>query len=445
MRPRSRPMGCAPRACPPATPRTRGPTATPSWPPRNSGAPRPTPPPPSWPPRAEQLGLHRKAEVLGGQLQAVESAAAAEDLAGRPPWPLPQKMCGPRRSPTPNLPRCGTTTAGSSPGLCSGDAPSSAGVATARPWTVKPCGPRWADFGPCAPCSTERLPDEARLAGLRSRGTQLRLDLEQLEDNRTSGAAALDALRTESAALLAALRPLEELAAEVQLRTKEAAAADELAGPGRRYAAAEAECPRSRCGTARRARDGVPGPAAALARSPRGAAGQRRGRARHPAPGRRPVPRLRQPRAPGPRPRCSVRPGRRRGRKGRAAGLRGGRRAALAALERELADAQQERRRPGGAGRQHPARGSPRGSRPGPAERAEDATVQPGPCRQPGPAWPNSTRRSPPRTGPRPTPPPASPKRNPPSPKSRNRPTPSNTPWTSCAPATRPSNSGSPP
>ena len=88
----------------------------------------------------------------------------------------------------------------------------------------------------------ERLPDEARLAGLRSRSTQLRLGLAQLEDERTSGAAALLALRQESDALLAGLRPLEELAAEVQLRTKEAAAAEELLVLVRRYAAAEKAC-----------------------------------------------------------------------------------------------------------------------------------------------------------------------------------------------------------
>ena len=109
----------------------------------------------------------------------------------------------------------------------------------------------------------ERLPDEARLAGLRSRVTQLRRTWRSWK-RAAAGAAALAALRTESEALLAALRPLEELAAEVQLRTKEAAAAEELVVLVRRYAAGR-EGLRRRCGTPQPRPGGVPGPPPALA------------------------------------------------------------------------------------------------------------------------------------------------------------------------------------
>jgi exonuclease SbcC len=86
------------------------------------------------------------------------------------------------------------------------------------------------------------LPEESRLAGLIARTGQLGSALERLTADRNSGAAALDTLRTETAGLLAGLRPLEELAAEVRLRTKEAAAAEELVAMVGRHAAAEAAC-----------------------------------------------------------------------------------------------------------------------------------------------------------------------------------------------------------
>ena len=69
-------------ACPPGTPRQRVPPARPSWPRPNAGAPRLRPPPPPSPPRAHSWACTAQAEVLGGQLQAVDSAGAAEE-AGR--------------------------------------------------------------------------------------------------------------------------------------------------------------------------------------------------------------------------------------------------------------------------------------------------------------------------------------------------------------------------
>ena len=88
----------------------------------------------------------------------------------------------------------------------------------------------------------ERLPDEARLDGMVARRTELQTTLKQLGQGSRAGAAALDALRDEAAVLLARVKPLEELAAEAQLRTKEAAAAEELVAMVSRHTAAVQVC-----------------------------------------------------------------------------------------------------------------------------------------------------------------------------------------------------------
>ena len=188
--------------------------------------------------KSGQLGLHRQAEVLGGQLQAVDSAATAEQQASA----AMAAAAGNVRTAAltdPELAAMRNATSGSSPDLPSGDSPDSAGVADSPALDGEALRSALGGLRSLRAVLEERLPDEARFAALRSRSTQLRLGLAQLEDSRTSGAAALLALRSESSALLAALRPLEELAAEVQLRTKEAAAAEELLVLVRRYAAAE--------------------------------------------------------------------------------------------------------------------------------------------------------------------------------------------------------------
>jgi exonuclease SbcC len=172
-----------------------------------------------------QLGLHRKAEVLGGQLQAADNARAAEEAAADAMAAAVEELRAAALT-DPELAALGDRTTDGGPGRWSGEVLRSA----------------MGELRSLRAVLEERLPDEARLAGLRSRSTQLRLALTRLEDERTSGDAALLVLRQESAALLAGLRPLEELAAEVQLRTKEAAAAEELLVLVRRYAEADKDC-----------------------------------------------------------------------------------------------------------------------------------------------------------------------------------------------------------
>ena len=175
--------------------------------------------------KIEQLGLHRKAEVLGGQLQAADNARAAEEVAAAAMAAAVEELRTAALT-DPELAALGDRTADGGPGRWSGEVLRSA----------------LGELRSLRAVLEERLPDEARLAGLRSRSTQLRLGLTRLEDERTSGNAALLVLRQESADLLAGLRPLEELAAELQLRTKEAAAAEELLVLVRRYAEAGKDC-----------------------------------------------------------------------------------------------------------------------------------------------------------------------------------------------------------
>ncbi|MCU1547403.1 MAG: family ATPase [Arthrobacter sp.] len=190
--------------------------------------------------KIEKLGLHRKAEVLGGQLQAVESAAAVEELAAAAMTGAAEEL----RSAAITDPEltgveltaqlAGTTPPGSS-------APDSP-LSTGSPVDIEDLRAALGRLRSLRAVLQERLPDEARLAGMMTRTTRLRTTLEQLEEGRRSGAAALEALRAESAALLAGLRPLEALAAELQLRTKEAASAEELVVMVGRYVGAEAAC-----------------------------------------------------------------------------------------------------------------------------------------------------------------------------------------------------------
>lgn len=173
--------------------------------------------------KSGQLGLHRKAEILGGQLQAVDSAAKAEELAAAALSAAADEL-GVVASTDPELAGLSSGTTGDPDGFLDGGSLRTAlsGLRSLRA------------------VLEERLPDEARLAGLRSRIGELRQTLSRLESVRSSGAAALDALRFESEALLAGLSPLEELAAELQMRTKEAAAAEELVNLVRRYTGAQA-------------------------------------------------------------------------------------------------------------------------------------------------------------------------------------------------------------
>ncbi|MCU1520447.1 MAG: chromosome segregation protein [Arthrobacter sp.] len=172
--------------------------------------------------KSRQLDLHRKAEVLGGQLQAVDSAATAEEVAAAAMAAATEELRAAALI-DPELAALETVTDVSA---VDGEALQSA----------------LRGLRSLSAVLEERLPDEARLAGLRGRTAQLRRSVAQLEAGLTSGAAALAALRNESGSLLAGLRPLEELAAEVQLRAKEAAAAEELVVLVRRHAAAQQAC-----------------------------------------------------------------------------------------------------------------------------------------------------------------------------------------------------------
>jgi exonuclease SbcC len=181
--------------------------------------------------KAGRLEQHRKAEVLGGQLQAVDSAQAAEERAARAAGTAAAEL---------------RTAARTDPEL--------AVLAAALPDSGGPAGGLLPDgsvlrtelgrLRSLRAVLEERLPDEERLAVLVARSAELQNTLAGLRTAHRSGAAVLDTLRAESAALQAALAPLEELAAEVQLRTKECAAADELVAIVGRYTSAAENCAR---------------------------------------------------------------------------------------------------------------------------------------------------------------------------------------------------------
>ncbi|MET3919827.1 SMC family ATPase [Arthrobacter sp. UYEF20] len=195
--------------------------------------------------KIEKLGLHRKAEVLGGQLQAVDSAEAAEELAAAAMTGAAEELrTAALTDPELSSLRGGATDnppgAGGTPGRGLSGSPAvglTVGLIDSTGLRTSLAGLR-----SVRAVLEERLPDEGRLAGLKTRTTQLRMTLQQLEAGRRAGALALQTLRAESDALLVGLRPLEELAAELQVRSKEAAAAEELVIMVGRYAAALAAC-----------------------------------------------------------------------------------------------------------------------------------------------------------------------------------------------------------
>lgn len=185
--------------------------------------------------KAVRLEQHRKAEVLGGQLQALDNAEAAEERAAAGAAGAAAEL---------------RAAALADPELAA--LPDSL-VAAAGQAVDAPSGPLFdgrvlrnglARLRSLRAVLEERLPDEERLGALITRSTGLQRNLDGLHAASRAGAAALDALRLESAALVAALAPLEELAAEVPLRTKEAAAAEELVTIVDRHAAAADDCAR---------------------------------------------------------------------------------------------------------------------------------------------------------------------------------------------------------
>lgn len=185
--------------------------------------------------KAAALGLHRQAEVLGGQLQAVDSAAAAEERAGTALLEAARTLRSAALTDTELAGQDLLIDAGRGKADDDAAGPHAAlDSATVRSTLTR--------LRSLQAVLTERLPDESRLVGLTERRGRLRQQLQELESGQRTGATALAALRSESVALSTGIRPLEELAAEVQLRTKEATAADELVTIVGRFLAAEAEC-----------------------------------------------------------------------------------------------------------------------------------------------------------------------------------------------------------
>lgn len=186
--------------------------------------------------KAVTLGLHRQAEVLGGQLRAVESAAAAQDLAEKALLEAARQLRTAAAT-DPELAGQDLLDAGAEDTSIDADA-----AGRRAPLDSAALRSTLGRLRSLRAVLTERLPDESRLIALTDRSSTLSLQLQELETGQRTSAAALDALRLESAAISAGIRPLEELAAEVQLRTKEATAADELVTIVGRFLDAEAEC-----------------------------------------------------------------------------------------------------------------------------------------------------------------------------------------------------------
>ncbi|KRE80069.1 AAA family ATPase [Arthrobacter sp. Soil763] len=179
--------------------------------------------------KAVRLQRHRKAEVLGGQLQALDSAEAAAERAAAAAAGAAAELRAAALT-DPELAALPMTPGGSGPdaGLVDGTA----------------LRGELARLRSLRAVLEERLPDEEKLSALTARAAALRSGVATLQEARRAGTAALEALRSESHALAAALGPLEELAAEAQLRAKEAAAAEELVAVVDRHAAAAANCAR---------------------------------------------------------------------------------------------------------------------------------------------------------------------------------------------------------
>lgn len=174
--------------------------------------------------KSERLGLHRKAEVLGGQLQAMDRAGDAEERAARAMAAAADEL---------------HAAVLLDPELVALSAAAGQGEPLFEAEVLRSELTRLRSLRAVL---EERLPDEARLDGVVVRRTELQATLKQLGQASRAGAAALDALRDEAAALQQRVQPLEELAAEAQLRTKEAAAAEELVAMVSRHTAAVQVC-----------------------------------------------------------------------------------------------------------------------------------------------------------------------------------------------------------
>lgn len=164
---------------------------------------------------AARLERHREAEVLGGQLQAVD---AAESVLRR-----------------------AVDTMELSAGQLRAAAETDAELAHLEADTIS-IAPELGRLRSLLAVVEERLADERRLAGMASRTAELEKSRLALVAASRTHTRALDSLRAESAVLSAGIQPLEALAAEAVLHTKEAVAADELVDVVRRYATAASAC-----------------------------------------------------------------------------------------------------------------------------------------------------------------------------------------------------------
>jgi exonuclease SbcC len=179
--------------------------------------------------KVRQLGRHRKAEVLGGQLQAVAKAGDAEERAAR----AMAAVAGELQTAVlldPELAALAT-----SDGPNGGQGSSSTGEPIFEAGVLRSELSRLRSLRAVV---EGRLPDEATLATTVARSAELGQTLDQLREEKLAVSEALAGLRAEAARLTAGMRPLEELAADVRLRTKEAEAAEELVAVVGRYATA---------------------------------------------------------------------------------------------------------------------------------------------------------------------------------------------------------------
>jgi exonuclease SbcC len=177
------------------------------------------------------LDLHRKAELLGGQLKAL---TAAEVLFARAEKALDLASAGVREA-----------ASSSSELAVMEHGTAEHGNVEHSAVTQHPAVDVAAELSrlrALAAVIGERLADEEQLGGLHARAAGLAQRRQELTRTGDDHAVRLLSLRTEMEALRPALQPLEQLAGESVLRTKEAAAADELVDVVRRYGIAAAGC-----------------------------------------------------------------------------------------------------------------------------------------------------------------------------------------------------------
>ncbi len=138
--------------------------------------------------KAERLQQHRKAEVLGGQLQAADEAAAAQERAAA----AAAAAAGELRAAAPADPELAVLAAA---------LPASGGPADGPLFDGTVLRSELSRLRSLRAVLEERLPDEERLAAMTARTAGLRESLARRHAAHRAGADALEVLRTESAGL----------------------------------------------------------------------------------------------------------------------------------------------------------------------------------------------------------------------------------------------------